>query len=263
MPSLIWNAGATVSCTQTLNKFEIVLSGSAYWDGPSGGTNISYAYYINGERKSLLSNNKATFYISQLPAGASQFTIEIAAEKTYSGTRYSTIGPSKVQTVTNYLAWDSGTDLQLSRNTSDAAYVRGQIVGGAHPINGASGTIDYLWNIYLDPTATTPSSQKLTSVLYRDFDIVNELGGYDKAIAITAIGRIQYSGAYFYTTELPKENYFTYSGKLVRRYNGSTWKDCEVYYYVGNGTGNYGTNNNWQRVQPMLYNGSSFVQNIY
>lgn len=264
MPSLIWNSGASISCTQTMNRFDITLNGSAYWDGGSGGTDIRYVLYIDGERWSTLTNNQYTVYIAWLTPGATQFTIHIDAEKVYYGTTYTADGPSKVQQVTNYVEWNSGSHLLVFRNTLYPEYVTvGDVGGGAHTINGGSGTIDYIYNIYYDPTASQPSKQYLNSDYHTNFNIVNELNGYDNEIAISMIGRLTYNGTWFYTTELPKVTYFTYSGKTVKRYNGSTWQNCEVFYYVGNGTGNYGTNNNWQRVQPMVYNGTRFVQNIY
>jgi hypothetical protein len=266
MPSLIWNSGASISCTQTVNRFDITLNGSAYLDGAPSGHTVSYRLYVNGESQWNLNNDKTTtYYIAWLPAGATQFTIQIEARSTYAGTTYTAMGPSKVQQVTNYVTWDSGTYFKVYRDPSNTEYVRTQLVGGAHTINGGSGEIRYIWNIYLDPTASTPSAQYRYSEGEKtaDFSIVDILGGYDHTIAISVTGQLTYNGIWFYTTELPKVTYFTYSGKTVKRYNGSAWQNCEVFYYVGNGTGNYGTNNNWQRVQPMVYNGTSFVQNIY
>lgn len=248
---IVWASGARITLRQDGNRLYWTLYGSAAYT-PSGaiGGDIYYRLYFNNEYQYLIHADQIgiehfdTIKTSQY---GTTITVKFAAEGISGGTTFTTFGPSNSIAIKRLIAWDSGAYITAEMQANGDIFTTRH--GNAHLENGATGTISYVTNVIIDG---------------QQYDLGNPFTPpvYDKEMTIAMWGRVVINGAYVYTPSITT-TITAYSGNIIKIYSGSQWRFAEIYRYVGDGSGDYGTNNNWKQCTAKVYNGSQFVTPDY
>ena len=148
------------------------------------------------------------------------------------------------------IAWNSGAYITATELSDTQVGI--VLHGSASLINGGQGSIDYG-----DFSGTPP-----TWII----NVPEERQDHEWTVQVYAYASYSSWGVDYDRTRTALTCKFTlYSGNLVKCYTGQQggWQLCEVYYYVGDGSGNYGTNNNWQQCTPKIYQNGAFRKISY